>query len=396
VAEAPYHPRRAAPEPGPPASRPVPTGPHLAAGPGVPHLAAGPGVPHLTAGPGVPHLAAGPGLPSGPHLAREPGPGGPGGAGPTVGAGPGGASGPGMPTAGARPGGATGPLPPANPHRGTAQVPRPSPYPRVPPPPGHWTPAAQPEWSEPRRSANGSGQSSRRSATDARRTPLWVTVVGVLAVAVLAGVCAAGGYIMFTHPASTGSSATPTPARAKPRDISSRAVDAAPLTAAELFPKPTVPPGYQVLKTQAGDCAPAAVGEPAKVLGTAGCNQLVRATLVSADKVFVVTAGLLNLATQDGAQQANEALGTAVGAQKGRFTGFDAGGPSAVFAKAATQLGWDARGHFLGYCVVARVDGKPLDGTDPAAKKVVDDLVEKYLLGTVVAARTAPVSPSHT
>jgi len=289
-----------------------------------------------------------------------------------------------------------GPARSVTPHRGTAQVPRPSPHPRPgpvppPPPPNQWGPPPglpQPD------GTNGSGRRSRRPAADTRRTPLWVTVVGVLAVAVLAGVCAAGGYIMFTHPGSTGSATTATPTQPKPRDISSRAVDAAPLTEAELFPKPTVPPGYQVLKTQAGDCAPAAVGEPTKVLAAAGCTQLVRATLVSADKVFVVTAGLLNLATADGAQQANDALGTAVGAQKGRFTGFDAGGPSAVFAKAATQLGWDARGHFLGYCVVARVDGKPLDGTDPAAKKVIDDLVEKYLLGTVVQARASPVSPS--
>ena len=288
--------------------------------------------------------------------------------------------------------------PPA-PHRGTAQVVRPSPHPHphprpgpVPPLPGRWGPPPEPDV---RRGADGSARRGRRSTTGAKRTPLWVTVVGVLAVAVLAGVCAAGGYIMFTHPGPTGSAGTAASAQPKPRDISSRAVDAAPLTEAEVFPKPTVPPGYQLLKTQAGDCAPAAVGEPTKVLATAGCTQLVRATLVSADKVFVVTAGLLNLATQGSAQQANDALGTAVGAQKGRFTGFDAGGPSAVFAKAATQLGWDARGHFLGYCVVARVDGKPLDGTDPAAKKVIDDLVEKYLLGTIVQAKPASAAPSH-
>jgi hypothetical protein len=121
---------------------------------------------------------------------------------------------------------------------------------------------------------------------------------------------------------------------------------------------------------------------------------MVRATLASADKVWVVTAGLLNLATQDGAQQANDALNTAVGAQKGRFTGFDVGGVSDIFAKAATQLGWDVRGHFLGYCLVARVDGKPLDGADPTAQKIIDDLVEKYLLGLVVQARVSPPSPT--
>src|SRR5205823_4234928 len=184
---------------------------------------------------------------------------------------------PGFPSGPPRAPGPPGATGPAAPHRGTAQVVRPSPHPRpgpVAPLPGQWGPPPEQDLPDPRRSANGSGRRHRPTPADMKRTP----------------------------------------------------------------------PGYQLLKTQAGDCAPAAVGEPTKVLATAGCTQLVRATLVSADKVFVVTAGLLNLATQAGAQQANDALGTAVGAQKGRFTGFDAGGPSAVFAKAATQLGWDARG----------------------------------------------------
>jgi hypothetical protein len=222
-----------------------------------------------------------------------------------------------------------------------------------------------------------------------------LTVVGVLAVAVLAGVCAAGGYIMFTHPDVGDVAAGAPPAQPKPHDISSRQADPAPLTEAEIFPAPAVAPGgYQVAKTQAGDCAGVAVGEPGKVLAAAGCTQTVRAVLVSPDKVYVLTAGVLNLTSQDSAQQANDGLRVAIGAQKGRFTGFVVAGVSDVFTKAATQLGWDARGHFLGYCVVARLDGRALDGTDPAARKVIDDLVEKYLLGTVIQARTAPATPS--
>jgi hypothetical protein len=233
--------------------------------------------------------------------------------------------------------------------------------------------------------------------------------VGVLAVAVLVGVCAAGGYIMFSHGNAGGATANGSPAAPpKPRDITTRQADPAPLTEAELFPAPTVAPtgssastgaapSYLVVKTQAiPDCKVVAVGEPDKVLATAGCTQGVRATLVSADKTFVITAGLLNLDSQTGAQQANDQLRPAVGAQKGRFNGLDVGGASDVFARAATQLGWDVRGHFLAYCVVARADGKPLDGTDPAANRVIDDLVEKYLIGTVIQARAAPPVPAPT
>ena len=298
--------------------------------------------------------------------------------------------------------------PAGKPAGGAPAAPKPppgfSPYPGgVPPLPSQWGPGpdAAPEFGLPDHGRSHapratSGRRSRRPGRGGRRTPFWLTVVGVLAVAVLAGVCAAGGYIMFTHPDATGTAAGSPPAQPKPRDISSRQADPQPLSEAELFPAPTLSSGYQVLKTQAADCTAAAVGEPGKVLAIAGCAQMVRATLVSADKTYVVTAGLLNLATQDGAQQANDALRTAVGAQKGRFTGFAAGGVSDIFAKAPTQLGWDVRGHFLGYCVVARADGKPLDGTDPAANKVIDDLVEKYLLGLVVQARVSPSPPSPT
>ncbi len=256
------------------------------------------------------------------------------------------------------------------------------------------------ERAQPRRGASGRrGPAGRRGSSgsggqpDGRHTSAWLTTVGVLAVAILAGVCAAGGYIMFRHPGAAGDggagSAVTQPTA---RDISNRAADPAPLTEAELFPGKAVG-GYPLVKTQATpDCAGVAIGEPAKILAGAGCTQMVRATLLSPDKVYVVTAGLVNLESEDRAQQANEGIRTAVGAQKGRFTGFVVSGVSEVFTTAATQLGWDVRGHFLGYCVVARADGKPLDGNDPGGRRIIDDLVEKYLIGTVVQARVSPPS----
>jgi hypothetical protein len=231
---------------------------------------------------------------------------------------------------------------------------------------------------------------ARRTARPQRRTAPWVNAVGIIAVAVLVGVCAAGGYIMFNHAGVTDAATENSPSTApSPHDISNRQVDPAPLTEAELSPAPA---GYQVVKTQAlPDCKSVAVGEPDKVLIMAGCTQVVRATVITADKGYVATMGLVNLDSQTGAEQANDAIRTAIGAQKGRFSGYAVGGASDVFSRAATQLGWDVRGHFLGYCVVAKVDGAALDN-DPHARQIIDDLVEKYLIGTVLQRRVLPSS----
>jgi hypothetical protein len=224
-------------------------------------------------------------------------------------------------------------------------------------------------------------------------SPPWQTALGLVAVAVLVAVCTAGGYFMFSNRGSDAS-ADGIPGAPKAHDISNRGADATPLTEAELFPSPSAVAGYQVLKTQvAADCKSAAVGEPVKMLAVQDCSQVVRAVLLSADQAYVVTAGLFNFGTQVNAQQASDSIRDSVGAQKGRFTGYNLGTPpSDVYSRAATQLGWDVRGHFLAYCVIARADAKTVEATDQAAKQIINDVVEKYLVGTVVQARVSPPS----
>jgi hypothetical protein len=226
------------------------------------------------------------------------------------------------------------------------------------------------------------------------RPPTWMTALGITAVAVLVAVLVVGGYVIFTGTGSgTGAAGGP-----KPRDISTQQVDPPPLTEAELFPAATVTVSvgstsraYQVQKPQlVPDCKGVAVGDLAATLVAPNCTQVVRATLLTADKTYVLTAGLVNLPAKTNADQLNTAIQTSVGAQKGRFTGYNAGPPSDVFTRAATQLGWDVRGHYVAYCVVARADGKPIDTADQTAHQVIDDLVEKYLLGTVIQARVTP------
>ncbi len=220
-----------------------------------------------------------------------------------------------------------------------------------------------------------------------------MTVLGVLAIVALVGVLIFGGYIAF---AGNSGSTTPTPP--KGHDIGSQQTDATPLTVAELFPAGSVNPAgtaasaakpYPVVKSQASaDCKTAVVGNLADVLSTAGCTQVVRATLTSPDNTYVLTAGMFNLRDDASAKQAADGVQASVKANQGRLTGFAAGGTSDVIGRAPTRLGWDVQGHFLIYCVVARADGAQI-ADDATTKPIINDLVEKYLKGVVLKARAA-------
>jgi hypothetical protein len=65
-----------------------------------------------------------------------------------------------------------------------------------------------------------------------------------------------------------------------------------------------------------------------------------------------------------------------------------------VIAKVATQLGWDSRGHFLAYAVVARADGTTIAANDPIVAKIINTIVEDYLKGTILQARVDAASSS--
>ncbi|NJC70165.1 hypothetical protein HC031_10655 [Planosporangium thailandense] len=221
-------------------------------------------------------------------------------------------------------------------------------------------------------------------------------LLGLVSVLVLAAV-AYGGYLLINdgraNSAATRSTAGPV---VKARDISSRDVDQAPLSEKELFPGQQVAIGgatYQVLKTQATDCATAATDDLATLLAGLGCSQVVRGTLKSPDSQFLITAGIVNLKDAASANQAYETIKPTLDAQKGRFTGLAAGDGTDAIVRAPTTLGWHPRGHFLAYCVVARADGKAITADDPDSKQVISDVVEGYLRDSVLGARaTTPIS----
>ncbi len=92
-----------------------------------------------------------------------------------------------------------------------------------------------------------------------------------------------------------------------------------------------------------------------------------------------MTAGIFNLKDNAAAVQAHEQIKSLVDDEKGRFTGFVAGTASRVLGRAPTQLAWDAQGHFLVYCVIARADAKEFEDGDPHLRVIIYDLAEKYL-----------------
>lgn len=179
------------------------------------------------------------------------------------------------------------------------------------------------------------------------------------------------------------------------RELSSRADDPRPLTTAEVFPTDVVVAGpdgtgYQVLRVQALQrCGGVAEGAVVPLLEAAGCSQVVRATLRSPDGGYVITAGLLNLADETGAEAVHGGIRPLLDAESGRLRGLPAGHGTGGLTRDTTQLGWQVRGHFLAYAVIARGDGGKIYPDDPTARRILSDLIEEYLRTRVLDRRAA-------
>jgi hypothetical protein len=231
----------------------------------------------------------------------------------------------------------------------------------------------------------------------------WQWVIGSLGVLVLLGLCGLSSYFVIADQ-EYGEGARPADSAVGahgPRDISSRSVDPTPLTVAEVFPDKEIvvdvdDAPYPVLKTQASeDCALVADGEIRELLLSLDCSQFVRATVLSPPETYVATAGIVNLADAAGASSAHEKIKPIVDGRKGRFLGMPAGRGTGSVEAPTAQVGWHVRGHYLIYCVVAKVDGGKIGSDDPFARQILFDMVEVYLRGKVLDRRvTAPATPT--
>ena len=105
-------------------------------------------------------------------------------------------------------------------------------------------------------------------------------------------------------------------------------------------------------------------------------------------------AGILNLRDATTATKALDDIKNTIDAAKGRFNGLSGGGATDIIARAPTQLGWDARGHYLVFCVIARADGAAVDPNSPGVTQLTRDMIQNYLEGVVLHAREVNGPPS--
>ncbi|MFI7021546.1 hypothetical protein ACIBMZ_02365 [Micromonospora sp. NPDC049900] len=230
----------------------------------------------------------------------------------------------------------------------------------------------------------------------------WQVLIGGAAALVLLGLCGLTAGALMDGGQFIGQQAAPTSEQQDTQDtepaasdLDSRDTDSAPLTAREVFPASTLTvdgrdTGYEVLRTQSSaSCAVAATGEVAESLTLLGCNQVVRATLRTPDGEHLVTTGLFNLTDRSSAERARDRIRQALDARQGRFRGMSAGDGTDVITSAPARVGWQVRGHYLAYAVVARTDGAAVRSADTTVREVLFDMLEMHLSRDVLERRAA-------
>ncbi|MEV1331190.1 hypothetical protein AB0J20_16620 [Micromonospora costi] len=230
---------------------------------------------------------------------------------------------------------------------------------------------------------------------------LWQVLVGGAAVLVLLALCGLGAAALLadrtpdpqvTPSFQAGANASTEP---EPEDLDSRDTDQTPLSAKELFAGKELTltdgqPAYEVLKTQSSaSCAVAATDEIADLLVRLGCNQVVRATLRAPDDTHLVTTGLFNLTDKASAERARDRIRQLLDERQGRFRGMEADANTEAIANAPARVGWQVRGHYLAYAVVARTDGDAIKSGDPAVREILFDMIELHLNRGVLERRAA-------
>lgn len=224
---------------------------------------------------------------------------------------------------------------------------------------------------------------------------------GRVAIAVLASlvVLAALGFAGVTLLRHNGSGSANADAVASPRPsidtaaISDRTVDPTLLTTAEVFGAGTIPSTspsgtYRIIRSEAdASCGAAATAAIGTLLTSVGCNQAVRATMLSPDQTYVITAGVLNLPDTASATKVASSLEPDITKGTGRLNGLDAGGTTTAIASAQSQVAWDTRGHYLVYSIIALASGKAIATTDKRVPAMITDVVENYLGDKVLGAR---------
>ncbi len=184
-----------------------------------------------------------------------------------------------------------------------------------------------------------------------------------------------------TSPSTQPASDTPPPpspgATGTNVDISARASDPAPLTVAEVFPGKAISfngATYTVHGTEAAtDCKKASDATLGPALATAGCNQIVRATVSDPSNQYLVTIGIANLPTRLAADDVYERVEDP--AKNGYFARLSGTGPAKDFAaNRDTVVGSLARGHYVIFAIAGRPGTTGASLADEQLKTALRDL----------------------
>lgn len=175
-------------------------------------------------------------------------------------------------------------------------------------------------------------------------------------------------------PVADASAATPV----SPESISSRQVDAVPLTREEVFPGASITAAagstpYRLITAETDrNCAAATTGGLGPLLAEHGCSQVVRARLTAPYGDYEVTAGIFNLTDAETATRAGDRAGAMVEAGTGTFASLTPASGSPVTRLA--QMNWQSQGHYLLYCAISRPDGALVPDDDPYASRIAADI----------------------
>jgi hypothetical protein len=235
----------------------------------------------------------------------------------------------------------------------------------------------------------------------------WMITISVLSVVVVLATCGFGSWLLLREDNAVVGDVAAAPSVQK-RDITSREVDNVPLTPVDVFPSPEIiadpnyPPYRQIGEVQASDdCKVAARDAVRTAVMNAQCSQVIRASFATPDNRYFVTAGILNLPdVATAAALATEIKGLVEAGQGGLSGYISDENVNLVLNRAAPNLAWEVRGHFLVYTVIVRVDSSDIEPGDPGAEVIIYDMLKMYLRDTVlenwsiVKTPEAPVDPS--
>jgi len=233
----------------------------------------------------------------------------------------------------------------------------------------------------------------RRALREPERAPQ--RMMSGLAAAIVLSICGLVAFFIVADERRVH--AEPVAAAPVPWSISSRDVDPAPLSLAEVFPGAEIrlvsgSEPYRATMTHIDtDCETATTGALGRLLATHGCSQVVRAALTAPYGGYQVTAGIFNLADQAGATRVGEQVRGLVESGGGGFAAMAVGAMPGAHPGSVpgSQVGWHEQGHFLIYCVITRPDAQPVPAADRYAERITVELIEEYLGKDKIGARAA-------